>query len=120
MKKNDLIFIGIIFVAIFVVMILMKTVFLNNGEVVEILIDGKLQETFSLEENQEYMIETKGDFNKLIIEDGKAYIEDASCPDRLCVQQKSIKLSGESLICLPNKVVVRISGKSTEIDAFAN
>ena len=44
-----------------------------------------------------------GDGNRLVIEDGKADMVWADCPDKLCVNQKAISREGESIICLPNK-----------------
>ena len=34
----------------------------------------------------------------------------ADCEDQLCVHQKEITLENESIICLPNKVIVEVSG----------
>ena len=48
--------------------------------------------------------------NLLIIEDGYAYIKEASCPDGLCVHQGKINKSGEMIVCLPNEVVVTVEG----------
>ena len=46
---------------------------------------------------------------------------DADCPDQLCVHQKAASKNHESIICLPNKVVVEVNGnKESEFDAVAN
>jgi hypothetical protein len=34
----------------------------------------------------------------------------ADCPDKLCVKQRSIAKEGETIVCLPHRVVVKISG----------
>ena len=45
----------------------------------------------------------------------------ADCPDHLCVKQKAISKEGESIICLPNKVIVEVdSAVNSEIDAVTN
>ena len=36
-------------------------------------------------------------------------MQDASCPDQLCVDQNEISYDKESIICLPNKVVVTVT-----------
>ena len=46
--------------------------------------------------------------NVLVIEDGKAYITEASCPDLICAHHAPISSVGESIICIPNKTVVSI------------
>ncbi len=43
-------------------------------------------------------------------------MDKADCPDKLCVKQGKISKSGESIICLPHKVVVKISAEERESD----
>ena len=44
----------------------------------------------------------------------------ADCPDKLCVNQNAVSKNGESIICLPNKVVVTVdSSENSEFDAVA-
>ncbi len=63
-------------------------------------------------------LETAAGYNLLVIEDGKAYIKEADCPDKLCVKQRAISRQGESLICLPHRLVVAVEGEEkSEIDA---
>ena len=45
-----------------------------------------------------------------MIENGSVVMEWADCPDQLCVNHRSISRDGESIICLPNRVVVSIEG----------
>ena len=49
-----------------------------------------------------------GGTNELVIEDGEARLTEADCPDSLCVNMGRISRSGQSIICLPHQVVVRI------------
>ena len=58
------------------------------------------------------------DTNTLVIKDGVADMVSADCPDQVCVKHTPISNAGETIICLPNKVVVTIEplngrGKST-------
>ena len=48
--------------------------------------------------------------NHLIIKDCKADVTEADCPDQICVDQKAISKEGETIVCLPNKVVVEVKG----------
>ena len=55
--------------------------------------------------------------NRLVIRGGEAWIEDADCPDRLCVKQGRISRNGQAVTCLPHKLVITVeSGKETELD----
>lgn len=81
----------------------------KNGAKVQVRVAGELVETFDLGENQTFQIKGKnGGENLLIIQDGQAWIEEASCPDALCVKMGKIKKNAQSIICLPNQVVVEI------------
>ena len=56
-----------------------------------------------------------------VIQNGQAKMEWADCPDQLCVHQKAISRTGESIICLPNQVVVSVQGsKESELDGIVN
>lgn len=123
MKKYKLDFWIIIFLILAAVI---SFVFLNSfsnaeGGYVEIVVDKETKEIFPLNENKEYIISEGGHSNTIKIWDSKVWITDASCPDKLCVKQGKIDKGGQSIICLPNKVVVKIvSDKTDDIDAVAN
>lgn len=57
--------------------------------------------------------------NVLVIAGGRADMTEADCPDRLCVRQRAIQRAGESLVCLPNRVVVTVEGGKEELDGIA-
>lgn len=76
---------------------------------VVVSVDGRKISEYSLSKNGEYELEGSHlGTNTLIIKDGKAYISKASCPDKHCIKQGKISRSGEILVCLPNRVVVKI------------
>lgn len=56
--------------------------------------------------------------NLLVISGGAASVTEASCPDHLCVRQGEARYDGETIVCLPNKLVVTITGGGEpEVDA---
>ncbi len=84
--------------------------------------DGETYGTYSLSKDQTISIKDGNGYvtNTLVIRNRKAYMESADCPDKLCVRQKSISLVHETIVCLPNKVVVTVENKETlEIDGMA-
>ena len=91
-----------------------------DGEV-EGSVDGEVVMTLPLSEDTKVTISGfDGGENLLVISDGKAEIESASCPDGVCVRHYAISRDGESIICLPNRVVVTIrGGEKGEVDAIA-
>ena len=92
----------------------------SDGKV-EVAVDGEVVMTLPLSEDTEVTISGfDGGENLLVISDGKAEIESASCPDGVCVRHYAISRDGESIICLPNRVVVTIrGGEKGEVDAIA-
>ena len=46
-------------------------------------------------------------------------MKEASCPDQLCVDQNEIYFDKESIICLPNKVVITVvSDVESDVDGI--
>lgn len=57
-------------------------------------------------------------YNLMVIQDGKVSVMEADCPDGLCTRQREISRNGESIICLPHKIVIQIeSNKEGAPDA---
>ncbi len=85
---------------------------LNRGAAVYVTIsvDGKEIARFDLNRDTEYLIHGYGGgTNRLIIRGGEAWIEEASCPDKLCVRQGRIRHDGEMIICLPNRMTAEVA-----------
>lgn len=108
--KNDFILIGtvIVLAAIFIVLF---TLLAKKGKTVEIIVDGKTQYSYNLNDKDEIVVLTgeSDEFqNTVIIDDGKVYIESANCPDKICVAHKPISKEGQTIVCLPHKLVVAV------------
>lgn len=118
MKRNDWLLLGIVLGAAAVICALRYFAGDLNPGYVTVEVDGTVTGTYDLAENQK--IEINGGTNTMEIQDGKVRMADADCPDKLCMHQKAISQSGESIICLPNKVVLQIvSRDKAELDAVA-
>ena len=83
--------------------------FRSPGDWVVVEVDGEIFGRYPLDENTSIRIETGADgYNVLKIADGYASVTEASCPDKLCVRQHKISRSDETIVCLPNRVVVSV------------
>ncbi len=82
---------------------------------VVVTVDGEVYCTLSLAENQQVSIPTKDGESVLVIADHKCYMESANCSDQICVKHKKIQSAGESIICLPYKIVVTVKGAGENI-----
>ena len=91
----------------------------EEGGLVALIQNGVEVERFSLSEDQEYRIELEdGSYNLLRIQSGKVYMKEADCPDQICVNHRPIQNIGETIVCLPNEIVLKVMEHSSkpEID----
>ena len=81
----------------------------SPGGTVQVRVAGAVTAGYPLDRDASYTITgANGGTNLLVIEDGAARIEEASCPDGVCVHTGRIRRNGQSIVCLPNQVVVEI------------
>lgn len=80
------------------------------GGTVSVQIDGKVVMELPLNEDTELVLGEGAYTNTLVIEGGTARVVEASCPDRICVRQGTVKYAGESIVCLPHKLAVTVQG----------
>ena len=82
---------------------------------VQIWQDGAMVQELSL--NEERSIEIAGDYHNVVtIQDGKVSISESDCPGEDCVHSGWISSVGRSIVCLPNRVEVRLVGKQDDVD----
>ena len=120
--RNDLIFITALLLA---VSALGLGFFLLRGEgdTVVVEIDRTLYGEYSLSEDRRVEIRTgeNGEhLNVLVIENGEARMETATCPDGICAAHRPISRDGEAIVCAPHRVVVTVKtkgGKAPDIVA---
>ena len=111
--RNDLILI----VSLLVVLAIAGAcllLFQKEGTMIRVTVDGEEYGTYPLSEDAEVEIRTgkNGEqLNRLVIKDGVAYVETATCPDGICAAHKPISHDGESIICLPHKLSVEVRGE---------
>lgn len=118
MKKNDWILVAVILVLAGVGFLVYTGLGRQSVGIVKVNVDGELFGTYLLEKEQEIKI---NDTNYLLIKDGQADMIEADCPDQICVEHISISKNKETIVCLPNKVIVEIvGGEDVEIDAVVN
>ncbi|MBQ8076016.1 MAG: NusG domain II-containing protein [Oscillospiraceae bacterium] len=81
-----------------------------------VTVNSKEVARYSLLQDGRYIL--NNGTNTLVIEDHTAWMEDALCPDQICVDMGKIRYSGQSIVCLPNRVVVSIEGVPGEADLY--
>ena len=121
--RNDIILAAVILLIAVAGLLLMNSN-KTQGDFAVVKIDGVEKHRYPLSENLTVDIVTgKEDenINILVIKDGEAFMTEADCPDGICVAHRPIKNTGESIVCLPHKIVVEIQSNDNvdELDAVA-
>jgi hypothetical protein len=109
-KKGDF-----IIAAVLVAAVILSLVFAtgSGGDNVEIYVDGKL--VYQLDLYAETEIELLDGAMLVCVKDGRVWVEESDCDEQLCVHAAPIGKDGGMIVCLPNKVVVKIATR--EVDA---
>lgn len=75
----------------------------DQEELYRIKINDQYEDVITYEEGDE--------LNEIHIRDGKVWIEYATCDNQVCVKSASIERVGQSIVCLPHKLIVEIKGQ---------
>lgn len=114
--RNDII-LAVVIILIATVGLLLFVLNREQGSTVSVKIDGVQIASYPLSENKEIQIKT-GDndehINVLVIKDGKASISEADCPDKICVETREATFVGETIVCLPHKLVIEITNQNAD------
>ncbi len=109
MKKKELLIIGVLItVSLLGIGLFYLSHYTNQPLYVRVTQKGEILEMYPLDRNLTKVFQTDLGVNTLIIEDKTARIEDANCPDQICVKTFAISKPGESIVCLPHKLVIEI------------
>lgn len=108
MKKNDVVLGGGILVIALVLFLVMHLTRNEAGNQIRIMVDGAVYGTYSLEKDQVIEVKENDFYNRIRIQDGAAYMEEADCPDGYCEEQGKISGRTQTIVCLPHKLVVEV------------
>lgn len=118
-KKLDFVIIGVLMLLSFLPEVLLGASIGKgySNTYAEITVNGKLYKTVALSEHvgkEVLEIKTNHGINVIEIKDNKIGIIEADCPDQVCMNPQYIEKSGESLVCLPHKVMIQIKGSNND------
>lgn len=121
MKKEKL---WLIIIAILLGVSIMASLFIQTihqeGKIAEIYQEGKLVKTINLDTVKKaytFILEDEhGGHNTILVEPGAISIQEADCPDQICVHQGKISDGIKPIVCLPHELVIKINGKDVNDD----
>lgn len=120
-KRTDMILILLLFLFGIALSLMIYLPHSDSGNYVEVRIDGVTTHTYPLSEDRlENIPCPNGGSNQMKIQNGVVYMTEADCPDKVCIGMRGISKSGETIVCLPHKLVlaiIRSDDESPELDA---
>lgn len=115
-KKRDIVLAAVLLVLGIAGVIILKYG-LHKGSYAEVYIDDKSVKTINMDVDDEYVFHTEQGENVVAVKDGKIEMKSADCPDKVCVRMGAKNRSGETITCLPHKLVVEVhGGEAQEVD----
>lgn len=110
-----------IFICVFFVFVALAIVLSNiqpDENIALITVDGKNYKEVDLSVDDTFLIKTAKGTNKVCIKNNAIYVEEATCPDKLCVKHGKLNNKYDSIVCLPHKVVIEYK-TSSGVDVVA-
>lgn len=120
-KKADIIlFIALIIIGLSISFLTISSN--QSGGKVKISIDGHVYGVYSLSSSQTITINKGSQHNIIKIHSGKVVMFESSCHNQICVKHRPISTTNESIVCLPNKIMIEITknNKEEKFDAISN
>ncbi len=110
MKKKEIIFFGIIFIAAAATVLIMQLAPSSATKTVLITVDGEEYKKLVIDDTtyETFTIKTEHGVNEVVIENGKVNVVYADCKNQVCVNTKEAEKAGDLIVCLPHKVVIEI------------
>lgn len=120
-KGDKLLIVFVIILAVVSSVFIKRQALSTNGKYISVQVNGKEIKKIIFDSQiigNTIPVETEYGYNLIEIGDEKVRVIEADCPDEIDVKQGYISSIGETIVCLPNKMVVEIKGldKDTEID----
>ena len=114
--RADLLLIGVLLL-LSGALLLMQRLHRSAGAAAVVYVNGERRAAYPLSEDARVAIGEGENYNVLVIEDGRADMIEATCPDKLCVRMHPIRYVGETITCLPHRTQIVIEGDAPpEVD----
>ncbi len=110
-KKADIL-LGITFVLLGLCLSFLVAQSDISPKYVRVTVGSELYGTYDLSQNQDISIKKNGHINKIRISNQKVRMIESDCKNQVCVEQGNIERANQSIVCLPNQVMVTIDGEN--------
>ena len=110
-KKGD---IAIVLVVVVLIVLTLVFALRSDADEAEIYVDGQHKYRLDLRENT--TLDILDGKMRICVKDGKISVESSDCKEQLCVHSSAVGTDGGMIVCLPNKVVIKVVAR--EVDAI--
>ncbi len=115
-KKRDIVLAAVLLI-LGITGVLIVKYGLKSGNTADVYIDDKLVQTIDLSVDDEYTFQTDKGSNTVEVRNGAVSMKSADCPDKVCVRMGTKNRNGETITCLPHKLVIEVhGGQEQEVD----
>lgn len=119
MKWGDFVVIGCVLLLAAALALFLAVQAAGDRLYAEIWKDGALVERVALTDATDRTIEVDGR-NTIVLSGKTARMAAADCRDQVCVRTGTLSRAGQTAVCLPHRVVLRLVGEKTEVDAITS
>lgn len=127
LKKGDILIYVVVIIVSLLMLIIAPSLLAGGGSEegplqARIIVDGEVFHT--IDENElftggEYSFEAHELHYLVSYEGGSVRIEEADCPDQVCVRTGWLKSDGQIAACVPGHVLLRIEGRPSKPDGVS-
>ena len=117
MKKRDIIIIAALLLCAGALYLISQVSLSAEASTVVVTLDGKevLRRPLAMENTYE-IAQEDGSLNIIAVKDGAVFMQEANCRDGLCIRQGKMKNGAKTIVCLPHKLVVQLTGDAPASD----
>ena len=119
LKWGDFIIIGVVLALAAAIAAVLALGTSGDRLYAEVWQDNELVERVELTDRTDRTIDLDG-HNVIVLSGRTATMRSADCHDQVCVRTGTLTRAGQVAVCLPNRVVLRITGETSEIDAIVS
>ena len=110
-KIGDFILIGVLLIGFLIGLVWIR-LNVHEGQYVSVYMDNR--EAYRLSLFEPKTVSIQGMIGKTVvqIDHGEIWVEKAPCPHQICKKMGQISRSGEIIVCIPNRILIKVGGVS--------
>ena len=118
--KHDLILLAMFILIAAILFFIINRTDEIKGDYVLITLNNSEYARIPLDKDTVLSIDSDKGKNTVVVSDKEVYVESADCPDQICVDHAHIMYEGETIVCLPHRLIIKIvSEEGSETDAIS-